>query len=222
MLFIRSAFTILIAFFLPLSAFATESADINDGNFLHPLENNINEGELQFLTSPPEKGALHSRNILTVTEQSLLNGWVSIDQCHEQLDPMQAVEVVYRYKNMRNLHIVETKNISRAWKEGNSIRLEDVSKNAKLCIQLEAKILYDQTDGTYVLRNGPFERRFLDGYFPMHVNLLISYPEGKLKFIKSQPHAAPGFDVALRDGNIVIESWFEGKLTIEIYFRLVI
>lgn len=194
----------------------------DDDSSLYPLEDNINEGELQFLTSPPDKRTPHSRNILTVTEQSLLNGWVLVDQCHEQLDPLQAVEVAYRYKNMRNLQIIEAKNISKAWIEGNSIQLQDVSKNAKLCVQLEAKILYDQADGTFILRNGPFERKFLDGYFPMRVNLLISYPTGKLKFIKSQPQQAPGFDIAVSDGNIIIESWFEGKLTINIHFRIVI
>ena len=110
----------------------------DDDNSLYPLEDNINEGELQFLTSPPEKRIPPSRKILTVTEQSLLNSWVLVDQCPEQLDSLQAGEVAYRYKNMRNLQIIEAKNISKAWIEGNSIQLQDVSKNAKLCVQIES------------------------------------------------------------------------------------
>lgn len=91
-----------------------------------------------------------------------------------------------------------------------------------LCMQAEARILYKQANGYFILRNGPFQRRFLDSYFPMHVSLTVRYPGHLLYFSSISPRARPGFQVKKETGLIHIDSWFEGKLMIEIEFRLVI
>ena len=192
-----------------------------DDERLHPFEDQVNEGTLQFLTTPPEKRVPYSQNLLTITEQSLLDGWVQIEQCHEQLDPIHAVEVVYRYKQMRGLRITKAKRIGRARVDGQSVQLEDVQTGAELCIQAEARILYKQATGGWVLRNGPFQRRFLDGYFPFHVRLRVNFPSQLLRYVGSQPQATAGFKVVAKTDSVVFDAWFEGQLFLEVYFAVV-
>ncbi len=184
----------------------------------HPYDLDNNEGELELLQQPPAKPTLHSNNILTIEPHSLDSGWVTIEQCHQHLDPIDKVEVVYRYKQMRKLRITNTSRIGKARVEGQSIQLEQVNKDAGLCIQAEAKILYRQDDGRYFLRNGPFQRRFLDSFFPMRVTLTIHYPGELIKLQNIKPQSGNGFVVKAGQGLINIDSWFAGKLVIEIEF----
>ena len=185
----------------------------------HPFDRQSDDGVLVFLASPPAKRTPHSRNILTIQSHSLQSGWVEIEQCHEQLDPVEMVEVVYRYKQMRGLHITKTALIGKAWVEGQSIQLEDVKQGAELCMQAEAKILYKQVDGGLQLKNGPFQRRFLDSYFPMHVTLTVRYPGDRLFLQDVSPIATDGFVVKKEPGTVHIDTWFEGKLVITLGFK---
>lgn len=189
---------------------------------LHPYDKNNDDDALVFLRTPPTKRTPHSRNILTIPNHAIHSGWVEIDQCHEQLDPISAVEVVYRYKEMRGLRITRYKHIGKAWVDGQSIQLEDVEKGALLCIQAEARILYKQDNGRFILRNGPFQRRFLDSYFPMHVSMTIRYPAHLLFLSKITPTKQPGFEIKKENTTVHIDSWFKGKLFIEVELRAVI
>jgi hypothetical protein len=127
--------------------------------------------------------------------------------------------VVYRFRQMRGLHVTEARHIGRAWVEGQSVQLKDVGKEARLCVELEAQILYHQEDGRYLLRYGPFQRKFLDSYFPLHISLDVDYSEAPLKLEKITPAPTQGF--AHREGKnrLSLEGWFRGKLTIELLFR---
>lgn len=184
----------------------------------HPYETSSNDGDLVFLPSAPARPTLHSSNILTIEPHSLQSGWVNVEQCYRRLDPITKVEVVYRYKQMRGLRITQTSSIGKARVEGQSIQLEDVARHASLCMQAQARILYRQQDGSWLLRNGPFQRRFLDGYFPMQVTLTVSYPDELLSLQQVSPAAANGFEVQAEPGRIHINTWFEGKLMIELAF----
>ena len=183
-----------------------------------PETDKVNEGELQFLLQPPKKRTTSVTNNIKIDYESLKTGWVTIDQCYEQLDPINAVEVVYRYHNMRYLTIHSTSKITKAKVEGQSVQLTEVQKGAKLCVSLEAQIFYRQGNYHFVLRNGPFERRFLDGYYPLHVSLHVTYPANKLQFMGSKPIATRGFDVKQTQGTIEVDAWFEGKLMTELSF----
>ena len=187
----------------------------------HPYALTGNDGELVFLPTPPAGRIPHSINILTIEPRSLQSGWVKIEQCHQQLDPIAKVEVVYRYKQMRNLRITSTSHIDKAWVAGQSIQLENVAEEALLCVQMEARILSTQSNGRWLLRNGPFQRRFLDSYYPMHVTLTINYPGEQLSLQEIIPEPTSGFNVKAERGLIQIDTWFEGKLVIELEFRLV-
>lgn len=228
MQFITKLLLLLMANTLIPTAVMAESTQeelekwFNDDSQLQPpdsVQKKSNSGQRVFLTQPPAKSAPHSTHQLTVTPSSINTGWINIKQCHENLDAIEAVEVVYRYKQMRNLKIQSTQHIGKAWVEGQSIQLTDVQKGAKLCAQLEARVFQQDEKGHYFLVNGPFQRRFLDSYFPMHVSLSITYPHKQLRFTKIHPAKQRGFKVTSSQNKIDIDTWFEGKLVIGVEFE---
>ncbi len=178
----------------------------------------VSEGELVFLAQPPEDRVPHSANTLTIRQDSLTSGWVALVQCYDGLDPVPDAEVVYRYRRLRDLRIRSTQNITRAWVEGESVQLSDVRHGARLCIEAEVGILYPQADGGFTLRNGPFHRKFLDGYFPMHVTMDLRYPHASLAIEQTRPQPQPGFTVSTVPGVVTLDAWFEGELTVEVDF----
>ncbi len=219
-------FGILLALFVPVWADTDPSHQALEDWFesddqATPYIDNISEGELRFLPKSPRKRVPTMVNQITISNSSVETGWVNIHQCHEDLDPITAVEVVYRYHKMRGLKIISTKNIKKAWVEGLSVQLEEVSHKASLCVSLQARILYKEGEKHFALRNGPFERRFLDGYYPLHIQLTVQYPTNKLHFMGSTPGAEPGFTVRQTDASVIVDAWFEGKLMTELFFEVV-
>jgi len=218
-------FGMFIAFVMPvcaeaeLSHEALESWFESDGQ-VHPYIDNVSEGELRFLPKPPDKRVPTMVNEITILIASVKTGWVNIHQCYEDLDPITAVEVVYRYRDMRNLKINSTRNIKKAWVEGQSVQLEEVSHEASLCVSLQARNFYKDGEKRFVLRNGPYERKFLDGYYPLHVQLSVQYPVDKLHFMGSKPEPALGFTVRQTDTSVFVDTWFEGKLMTELLFEI--
>jgi len=217
-------FALCLAFIVPVWAETELSSEALENWFesddqAHPYIDNISEGELRFLRKPPDKRVPTMVNEITISITSVETGWVNIHQCHEDLDPVTAVEVVYRYHKMRNLKINSTENIKKAWVEGLSVQLEEVSYEASLCVSLQARILYKDGERHFALRNGPFERKFLDGYYPLHVQLNVHYPVDKLHFMGSKPVTAPGFTVRQTDASVFVDAWFEGKLMTELLFE---
>lgn len=178
----------------------------------------VNEGELAFLPGPPDPAVLHSDSHLTITPQSLDTGWVDLEQCYRNLDAVPEMQVVYQYKQLRNLQLLSAKNIGKAWLEGQSVQMEDVGHDATLCIRAQVRIFYLNPDRTFRLVNGPFHRRFLDGYYPYRVTLRITYPAAQLEFLTTRPPAQPGFTVRHKRGEVAIEAWFEGILNTEVRF----
>ena len=178
------------------------------------------EGELIFLSTSPEAGTLHSINAITVTSSSLDDGWVQVRQCYQGLDAVPAAEVVYQYRNMRALRIQSKSNIGDAFTRRQTVQLSDVQRDATLCVQFEAQIFYAQSDGRFQLRTGPFHRRFLDGYFPLHVSLELRFPSALLSYVATSPLPRPGFELEVKDEQLRIDAWFAGKLQIEVSFSL--
>jgi len=178
----------------------------------------VNEGELVFLSEPPEKAVHYIENTLIISEDSPDTGWVNLIQCHDNLDAVAASQIVYRYKRMRGLKVDSFEKIKRAWIEGNSVQLEDVKAGAKLCIRADVGILYSNKSGSVILKNGPFHRKFLDGYYPMHVTLKIQYPSDLLQYKNISPEAQPGFSVTRSTNALNIDAWFEGQLRTEVRF----
>lgn len=172
----------------------------------------VNDGELEFLPSNAAAGAHYHRNRIAITEASLDLGWVDLVQCHENIDPVPAAQILFRADGIRDLKIDHSQHIGRAWVEGNSVQLEDVGAGAELCIRAQSRALQSLGDGLFRLRNGPYMRRFLDGYYPLRVALRIDYPGQRLRLVGQTPATQEGFKVASTQGNLQVDATFEGRL----------
>ncbi len=179
----------------------------------------VNENEIEFLPVPPAKPVLHTINKLIINQNSIDNGWVKLAQCYKHLDPIGKTDVVYRYKFLRALDITSKRHIGKATIKGQSIALEDVGNNAELCVKAEVRIFYQNPDSTFSLINGPYHRKYLDGYFPYHVTLSIQYPESKLTLINTIPREQPGFELDKETNRLTVDTHFAGTLMTEIIFK---
>ncbi|NOX42641.1 MAG: hypothetical protein GXP19_02765 [Gammaproteobacteria bacterium] len=178
----------------------------------------VDEGKLVFLAQLPDKPLLHSINEITIDANSIDNGWVRLAQCYKNLDPVAKADIVYRYRFMRNLKISSILNIGAARIREQLIELEDVQRKAELCVKAEVRVFYQNPDGSYSLVNGPYHRKYLDGYFPYHVTLVIHYPENQLKHIANQPAEQSGFSLKKEKNKLLIDTVFSGTLNTEIIF----
>jgi hypothetical protein len=179
----------------------------------------VNEGQLVFLPEAPGGRVPHSHNTFTIGATSIDDGWVTLAQCYDGLDPVAAAQVVYRYRQMRHLHVTGAADIGRTWVEGNSVQMQDVGHQARLCIAAEVRVFYQNPDHSFSLVNGPYHRKFLDGYYPMHVTLLVRYPHDRLSYVNMKPQLQPGLALRQDDSGLQVEAWFEGELNTEIRFR---
>jgi len=178
----------------------------------------VNEGELNFI-SPVDEKSLYSKNTLYISEQSIDDGWVGLKQCYFNLDAVPEVQIVYRYKSIRDIKIVSSKGIVKAWVEGQSVQLEGVSRQASICTKAQIRVFYQNEDQTFSLVNGPYQRRFLDGYYPMRVSLDIHYPDTELQFLNATPFTEKGVKIQHSKNRMFIDAFFEGQLFTETRFR---
>ena len=177
------------------------------------------DDELQFLVKPP-KIPPHKHTVhITITNDSLKTGWVLNKQCHYNLARVPALEVVFRKGGVRNLRISRADNIKKAWVENSTVQLVNIGKNAVLCISSETRTFkFNTLSGTYAWHGGPYMKRFLDGYFPMHLNLAVDYPPSKLKMLSMDPAALKSRAVNL-EGHISLNTMFVGRLSVRLKFR---
>jgi len=216
---------ILLAIFITalptlLSANPTPTAEeleawFNDDSDIKTQE--VNEGELNFI-SPIDKKSLHSKNTLYISEQSIDDGWVGLKQCYFNLDAVPEIQIVYRYKSIRDIKVLSSKGIDKAWVEGQSVQLEGVGRQASICTEAQIRVFYQNEDKTYSLVNGPYQRRFLDGYYPMRVTLDIHYPDTALQFLNATPFTEKGVKIQHSKNRIFIDAFFEGQLFTETRF----
>lgn len=215
--------TLCLFFQLALPVFA-EDVENNDWFFEDFEEkiNRVNEGQLRFLSQHPDK-KIHSHvNQLTISEKSLKTGWSTLRQCHENLDALDAVQISFNESTTRN-HVIESySNINRVWIDRSNVELEGIKHNAKLCLTLETRNIHVEKNKEYVVRNGPFMRQFLDGFYPIHVRLDVNYPCGLIRFIKTKNIPQQGFSVTADDCIVSVDAWFEGKLYTELLFEKIV
>ena len=181
----------------------------------------VNEGELNFLSIRPQKPVHHHHNVLTINDQTVLDGWAALRQCHSNLDKVPATQIVFREDRIRDLRILSFSGIEAAWVEGGTVQLKQVGENAKICVGLKSKVLYKQPDGNLHIANGPFMRKFLDGYYPMHVSMEVIMKTKKLRFVDITPTIQNGFKVSVAAHLVTFDAWFEGRLTTLLRFRAI-
>ena len=178
----------------------------------------VNEGALHFLVAPPARAVHHHQNRIRIDAASLDSGWVALVQCHDHLDAVPRTQITFREGYVRNLVIDTSTGIGRAWVEGASVQLADVERGARLCLSAQTRALRLE-DGRIRLVNGPYMRRFLDGYYPMRVTLEVAYPAAMLRVTAVEPAPQAGLAVEETPGVVRIDALFEGELRTEIAFE---
>ena len=181
----------------------------------------INEGQLTFISPLADKNILSTEAVMTITDNSLKTGMVSLRQCYRNLDPVAEMDVVYSYKNMKQLRIVSVGNIADARVIGNSIQLRDITASAFVCIAADVQLLENTAGDSYALSYGPYYRRFLDGYYPYHATVIIDYPERRLRYADVSPSQRPMFELVTKPGKLIMDTWFEGVLQVNITFSVI-
>ena len=173
--------------------------------------------ELRFLPALPPQPIHYHHKHLTLSADSLKSGWADHQQCHYHLDPVAALEVVFKKEHVRKLAIRRAEHIGRTWIEDSSVQLQDVGTDAVLCIASESRVLrQDGLSGHYTLSSGPYMRRYLDGYFPMQLTLIVDYPT-QLQLNDIQPPELRLHAIDL-PGHLQIDAVFEGQLVITLGF----
>jgi len=171
----------------------------------------VNEGELVFLHAPPPGPVHHHRSRIVITRQSLADGWVLMEQCHERLDRVAEAQIVFNPGRTRALEVLSFHNMDKAFVESNTIQLRGIREASKVCARLETKALHSLGVQIFELQNGPFMRRFLDGYYPLRLSIHIEYPP-HLELVDYAPENQPGCAVTSAPGHVGVEALFEGEL----------
>ncbi|MGV6826894.1 MAG: hypothetical protein ACWA5Q_07950 [bacterium] len=182
-----------------------------------PPKIEVNEGELDFLTSEPEKPPHLHHHHLRISQSSLTDGWVSLFQCHQQMAVTGSAEIAFHPERSRNLKVTFTDNIGHTSVEGHSVQMEDIQHGAVLCLSLETHALHQQ-ENAWVLRNGPFMRRFLDGYFPLLLTMTVDWRNTDLCLAQMTPTPQPGLDLYTINDFLRLEALFEGQLMTALEF----
>lgn len=177
----------------------------------------VNEGELVFLDKPPAKAIHHHSNKVMITRATLRDGWAHLEQCHRNLDAVAELQILFKPGRVRKLVIRETRNVGEAFVEGSSVQLRDIGHDALICLSAETHSLQALGAGLYELRSGPFMRRFLDGYYPMHITFEIDYPKD-ITLFDASPADQPGLAVTREPQRIRLDAWFEGRLSTRFRF----
>jgi hypothetical protein len=212
-----SGFLIVLHWVLVLPFFASHIAFAQSPDEFDLID--INEGELHFLPSPPAEPP-HEQSIhISVNRASLKEGWVTVKQCHYHLGNIGALQIVFNKDRVRNLEIVQAESVGRAWVEGPTVQLTEVTKKSNICIVSENRSLRisPQRD-SYEWHGGPYQRRFLDGYFPMHVKIAIDYPANLLQLATIEPGTLK-LRAVTQPGHIRLNALFEGRLDVLVRFE---
>jgi hypothetical protein len=178
----------------------------------------VNEGELLFLTDAPAAPVHHHQNHIVVTEASLVDGWVRLSQCHSHIDAVPSSQITYGDGRIRDLRVTRFDHIGKAWVEGNTVQMRDIAHEATICIEAETRALEPDGQGGFMLKNGPYMRGFLDGYYPMHVTMTVRLQVAGLRFLDIEPAPQPGFKVNAVEGEVGFDTLFEGRLNTRIRF----
>lgn len=180
---------------------------------------NIADDNFRPIDRPLDHPPFIHRKVITVTNDSLTSGWVTNYQCHRHFSKTSSLDIIFPPADIRRVQIQETNDIGMVRVHSNTIQLENVTQTSSLCFDSENRVLRRDSGNIYRLTAGPFYYRFLDGYFPIQVDVKVDYPSPLLKVLRITPDARPGIEVTDNEGEVRITSLFEGKLWIEIVFE---
>lgn len=205
---------------VPAPVLADElGAEEAEALFNAPSASRVNEGSLNFLARLPDSPVHHHQNHVVIRPGSLADGWVDLRQCHDALDAVPSSQIVFSGDRIRDLRVVASEGIGQLWVEGHTVQLRQTQRGARLCLRAQSRALSREADGSYVLRNGPFLRRFLDGYYPMRVSMRVTLDDTpRLRFGGANLSTQPGFRVWENANEVFYDAQFEGRLNTELRF----
>jgi len=191
-----------------------ERAWFDDDSELNAIT--VNGGELNWVTKDKTIGQYGLENNLTLSVSALTDGWVQFTQCHNNLDPIQKIEVQYNAQNTRGLTLKEAQNIDAVQIDNNTQAavLLGVKKQGRVCISGESKSL-EKTDSGYLVKRGPYMRKFLDGYYPMALKETLNWSQTNLKLNANGIQSQTGqvYEYSDKAQTLSAEYWFEGRLS---------
>lgn len=177
-----------------------------------PSVDHVNEGELHFLTQQPDEPVHFHQNEVWLEASSLSSGWARLRQCHDHLDPVGRLQITFAPERVKDLKIEESQKIESAWVQGHTIQVRNIERGARLCLSAKTRSVKDVGDGYYVISNGPFMRRFLDGFYPMRLSMELHYPSSLVEVVSVTPEAQEGFTITDKPGLLRYDALFEGEL----------
>ena len=187
----------------------------------HPAQV-VNEGRLTFIEAKPEDPEHHQTMQITLTEDTIDSGWAVVTQCHVNLDQVKRLEVLFRQGRVRNLQVVEYRNISDARVNGHRVEVTEIRPGSRICLQSESRVLWplamQGNIQAYEMTNGPFMRRFLDGFYPITIAIEVRYPADRLRLDSVRPAAQPGWEIRYDADRVYLDGRFEGKLVTRLRF----
>ena len=183
-----------------------------DDDLLLKSASAVNEGQLHFLAAQPDKPVHHHQNRIVIDAMSLDTGWVSLTQCHDNLDAVPRAQITFREGFVRDLRVDSSHGVAEAWVDGPSIQLRGIQPGSRLCLSAQTRALRDSGGGYFTLNNGPYMRKFLDGYYPMRVTLDVDYPTALLRLVDVSPQVTAGLAMQEAPGRIHLDALFEGEL----------
>ncbi len=211
------ALVVVIALAAPLLATAQTMDDDWPDDSAQALE--VNEGELVFIGPEKAGDALHAATEIELDSDSRRSGWVDLSQCYRNLDPISKTEITWAYREMSGLRVIRSDNIGAVEVGRQNLLLHDVQQGASVCVAARVRILRSLANGNFRLQQGPYHRRFLDGYYPYRVSLELRFARAGLRLLRIEPPAQPGFSVVPTADGIEIDARFEGILTITAEFE---
>lgn len=177
------------------------------------------EGQIKFFKTRPDPGAYAYASHVSITPASLETGSVSIATCHDKLDEIRKVVIVFNPDRIQSIQIKRFEKIGSASVQNNEVVLTDVAKGASICIDLQSKALDRLGNGQFKLNAGPLMRRYFDGYLPMSASLTVSWPTDLLSVEKTVPSAQDGIQIDQNNQGIKLDMVFAGKMTAQIFLK---
>ena len=215
----RPSFALALLCLLPFPAAAAPAAD--DAWLLEDTADAVTPyDETLVLIDAPAPGDLYRiRNQVILTADSLHSGWIRIEQCHENLDPVPDLQIVYRPGRIDWIRLRGHSNIGRVRIEDLSVQLQDIQPGARLCLTLRKRMSNGEREGEYRLSHGPFYRQFLDGYYPMQLIYRLDYPAGRATAGLLNREQISGTDIRESAGRLEVEAHFAGRFKLDLLIR---
>lgn len=193
---------------------AEEKAWLEDDSGLNTAL--VNEGQLTFVDPELTAGKYALFNQIRFLGDSMQSRQIAFTQCHKHLDAIRAIDIVYNAQTISDLQVTSSKNIENYQVENDKVELYQVGKDAEICISGKSKTLsYNPESQLWELQRGPYMRKFLDGYYPMHLQESIQLSNSEFDF--QQIHLAGNTQLKPLTQ---IEQNGEGKtITLNYYFE---